>query len=88
MKLRNVIQRLLHKIAQDAPGGSSLRPWLHKQRGVKIGSNVWIGGGAILLPGIVVGDDAIIGSGAVVTRDVAPGATVMGNPARAKQLPR
>jgi maltose O-acetyltransferase len=57
-------------------------------RPIRIGSNVWIGGGAILLPGIVVGDDAIIGSGAVVTRDVAPGATVMGNPARAKQLPR
>jgi maltose O-acetyltransferase len=64
------------------------RQGLEFGRPIRIGRNVWIGGGAILLPGIVVGDDAIIGSGSVVTRDVAPGATVMGNPARAKQLPR
>ncbi|NNU80533.1 sugar O-acetyltransferase [Halovulum dunhuangense] len=51
-------------------------------RPVTIGRNVWIGGGAILLPGITVGDDAIIAAGAVVTRDVAPGVTVRGNPAR------
>jgi len=49
---------------------------------IAIGRNVWIGGGAILLPGITVGDDAIIGAGAVVTRGVAPGVTVGGNPAR------
>ncbi len=51
-------------------------------RPITIGRNVWIGGGAIILPGLSVGDDAIIGAGAVVTRDVAPGATVVGNPAR------
>jgi maltose O-acetyltransferase len=51
-------------------------------KSVMIGRNVWIGGGAILLPGIIVSDDAIIGAGSVVTRDVAPGATVAGNPAR------
>lgn len=49
---------------------------------VNIGSRVWIGGGAILLPGISVGDDAIIGAGSVVTHNVEPGATVVGNPAR------
>ena len=49
---------------------------------VTIGRNCWIGGGAILLPGITVGDDAIIGAGSVVTRDVPAGATVAGNPAR------
>lgn len=51
-------------------------------RPVTIGSNVWIGGGAILLPGVTVGDDAIVGAGSVVTRDVPAGATVAGNPAR------
>jgi maltose O-acetyltransferase len=51
-------------------------------RPVAIGGNVWIGGGAIILPGVTIGDDAIIGAGSVVTRDVPPGATVMGNPAR------
>ena len=49
---------------------------------VTIGSNVWIGGGAILLPGITVGNDAVIGAGSVVTRDVAANMTVAGNPAR------
>jgi maltose O-acetyltransferase len=52
---------------------------------IKIGRNVWIGGGAILLPGVNIGDDAVVGAGSVVTRDVAPGATVMGNPAREKR---
>ena len=51
-------------------------------RPVTIGRNVWIGAAAIILPGVTVGDDAVIGAGSVVTRDVPPGATVMGNPAR------
>lgn len=51
-------------------------------RPITIGRNVWIGGGALILPGVQVGDDAIIGAGAVVTRDVRAGATVVGNPAR------
>ncbi len=51
-------------------------------RPVTVGRNVWIGGGAILLPGVTVGDDAVIGAGSVVTRDVAAGVTVAGNPAR------
>ena len=49
---------------------------------VKIGKNVWIGSGAIILPGVTIGDDAIIGAGSVVTRNVAMGATVKGNPAK------
>ena len=52
-------------------------------RPVRIGRNVWIGGGAIILPGVTIADDAVIGAGSVVTRDVARGATVMGAPARA-----
>jgi len=51
-------------------------------RPVRIGRNVWIGAGAIILPGVCVADDAIIGAGSVVTRDVPAGATVVGNPAR------
>ncbi len=49
---------------------------------VQIGEDVWIGGGAILLAGITIGDGAIVGAGSVVTRDVAAGTTVVGNPAR------
>jgi maltose O-acetyltransferase len=51
-------------------------------RPVTIGENVWIGGGAIILPGVTIANDAVIGAGAVVTRDVATGKTVVGNPAR------
>ena len=51
---------------------------------VVIGRDVWIGGGALIMPGVTVGDDAVIGAGSVVTRDVAAGVTVMGNPARVK----
>jgi maltose O-acetyltransferase len=43
---------------------------------------VWIGGGAIILPGITIEDDAIIGAASVVTRNVAAGAIARGNPAR------
>lgn len=49
---------------------------------IYIGANVWIGGSAIILPGIIIGDNAIIGAGSVVTRDVAAGTKVAGNPAR------
>ena len=51
-------------------------------RSVTIGRNVWIGGAALILPGITVGDNAIVGAGSVVTRDVPAGVTVAGNPAR------
>ena len=53
-------------------------------RPITIGCNVWIGGGAIILPGVTVHDDAIIGAGSVVTRDVPAGGTALGNPARVR----
>ena len=58
------------------------RTGLEFGRPVRIGRNVWIGAGAIILPGVTIGDDALIGAGSVVTRDVAAGVTVAGNPAR------
>jgi maltose O-acetyltransferase len=69
--------------AADHPrDAATRRACLEFGRPVRIGNAVWIGGGAIILPGVTVGDEAIIGAGSVVTRDVAPGATVVGNPAR------
>ena len=69
--------------AADHPrDAATRRAGLEFGRPVRIGSDVWIGGGAIILPGVTVGDNAIIGAGSVVTRDVAPGATVVGNPAQ------
>jgi maltose O-acetyltransferase len=49
---------------------------------VKIGSDVWVGGGAIILPGVRIGSRAVIGAGSVVTRDVPEGVFVAGNPCR------
>ncbi|MFQ6552916.1 sugar O-acetyltransferase [Aestuariibius insulae] len=49
---------------------------------VRIGADVWIGGGALILPDVSIGNGAVIGAGSVVTRDVADGVTVAGNPAR------
>lgn len=54
-------------------------------RPVRIGRNVWIGAGALVMPGVSIADDAIVGAGSVVTRDVPAGATVLGNPARVKR---
>lgn len=72
-------------LAADHPRDPGLRRQkLRFGRPVTIGANVWIGGGAIILPGVTIGDDAIVGAGSVVTRDVPAGATVVGNPARQK----
>lgn len=55
---------------------------LESGKPVTIGHDVWIGGGAIVLPGITIGDRAVIGAGSVVTRDVPADVVVAGNPAR------
>lgn len=49
---------------------------------VSIGKDVWIGAGAIILPGVTLGDGVIVGAGAVVTKDVGEGQRVAGVPAR------
>ncbi len=49
---------------------------------VEIGSDVWVGGGAIILPGVRIGSRAVIGAGSVVTRNVPEGVFAAGNPCR------
>lgn len=49
---------------------------------VKIGRNVWIGGGSIILPGVEIGDNVTIGAGSVVTKSLPSGVLAYGNPCR------
>ena len=49
---------------------------------VHIGNRVWIGAGAIILPGVTIGDDSVIGAGSVVTKDIPSGVIAVGNPCR------
>lgn len=49
---------------------------------ISIGSDVWVGAGALILPGVSIGDAAVIGAGSVVTRDIPKGVLAVGNPCR------
>lgn len=49
---------------------------------VTIGNNVWIGGGAIIMPGVKIGDNVVIGAGSVVTKDIPSNKVAYGNPCR------
>lgn len=51
-------------------------------RPVRIGADVWVGGGALILPGVTIGPCAVIGAGSVVTRDIPPDVFAAGNPCR------
>ena len=81
------------KIRDNVFVGPSVRfsndkyPPSHKQHWMDtlVEEGASIGIGAIILPGITIGKSAVVGAGAVVTRDVPPGATVIGNPARIKK---
>lgn len=70
------------------PDGSvqTARDWNLER--TRIGRRASLGSGAVILCGITIGEGALIGAGAVVTRDVAPGETVVGVPARAALLRR
>ena len=58
------------------------RDKLEAAKPITIGNNVWIGGGAIILPGVTVGENSVVGAGSVVTKDVPANVVAVGNPAR------
>lgn len=49
---------------------------------VRIGSNCWIGAGALIMPGVTIGDNVVIGAGSVVTKDIPSNVVAVGNPCR------
>jgi maltose O-acetyltransferase len=64
------------------PFDAQLRRSQEYGKAVEIGADVWVGGGAIILPGVRIGERAVIGAGSVVTRDVPEGTFAAGNPCR------
>ncbi|MDQ3305530.1 MAG: sugar O-acetyltransferase [Actinomycetota bacterium] len=58
------------------------RAKLEAAEAITISDNVWLGGGAIVLPGVSIGENAVVGAGAVVTKDLPANVVAVGNPAR------
>ena len=64
------------------PLNAALRRREEYGKPVDIGADVWVGGGAMILPGVTIGSRAVIGAGSVVTRDVPEGVLAAGTPCR------
>ncbi|HWB00350.1 MAG TPA: sugar O-acetyltransferase [Pirellulales bacterium] len=64
------------------PMNAALRRQQEYGKPITIGSDVWVGGGAIVCPGVTIGARAVIGAGSVVTRDVPADVFAAGNPCR------
>lgn len=58
------------------------RDKLEAAQPIVIGDNVWLGGGAIVCPGVTIGENSVIGAGAVVTKSIPANVVAVGNPAR------
>jgi maltose O-acetyltransferase len=70
------------------PMNPELRRKQEFARAIDIGSDVWVGGGALILPGVKIGSKSVIGAGSVVTRDVPEAVFAAGNPCRVlRRLP-
>jgi maltose O-acetyltransferase len=64
------------------PLNAELRRTQEFAKPIEIGSDVWVGGGAIICPGVTIGSKSVIGAGSVVTRDIPQGVFAAGNPCR------
>jgi len=71
----------IYTAAHELQAEARIRGW-EVAKPIVIEDNVWIGGGAILLPGVSIGRNAVVGAGAVVSRSVPANIVVAGNPAR------
>jgi maltose O-acetyltransferase len=64
------------------PMDATLRRSQEYGKPVSIGSDVWVGGGAIICPGVAIGSRSVIGAGSVITRDIPDDVFAAGNPCR------
>jgi len=71
----NILDTNIHELVVQG----TARP---RSQRICIGDHVWIGTGAIVLPGVSIGNDAVVAAGSVIKSDVPPGTVVAGNPAR------
>lgn len=72
---QTVIATINHGLAPEDRFTNHVKP-------ARLGNNVWIGSGALVLPGVEIGDNTVVGAGSVVTKSVAANTVVAGNPAR------
>ncbi len=66
-----------HRILSELLGGQGKNLWITAP--VMIGDHVWIGGGAIIMPGVTIGDNVVIGAGSIVTKDIPDHVIAYGN---------
>lgn len=71
----------IYTAAHDLQAQARIQGW-EVAKPITIEDNVWIGGAAVLLPGVRIGENAVVGAGAVVTRDIPANTIAAGNPAR------
>jgi len=72
--------QLLTPVHPVEPGARSAK--LESAKPIRIGNNVWLGGGVIVCPGVTIGDNTVVGAGSVVTKDLPANVVAVGNPAR------
>jgi maltose O-acetyltransferase len=68
--------------AASHPIDAELRKTVEFSKPVTIGNDCWIGGGAIILPGVTIGNNCVIGAGSVVTKNIPDNSMAVGNPAK------
>lgn len=80
----DIRRQLLAEMGVQLENSACIEPPLQLTYGchLSIGENSYINWDAIILPGVTIGDEAVVGAGSVITKDVAPGDRVAGNPAR------
>lgn len=69
--------------ADQAHAGRS--PYLTQASPIRIGDNVWIGGGTLVMPGVTIGDNSTIGAGSIVTKDIPANVLAFGQPCRVQR---